>query len=147
MRIGWMIGPAAVMPQVIKAHGWLTSTANTFAQRVAIEAFTHTGGLMEQFAWYRDQREGVVQALDRSGLPYLPIDGSFFVSVHVGEGVDTLAASHRLLEEYDVVAIPGAIFSPAFEGWMRLSWVADLDVIREGLERIARAFGRTPANA
>jgi aminotransferase len=41
-----------------------------------------------------------------------------------------------LIEEYDVLAIPGIAFGDAFEGWLRLSWVAPLAQVREGLKRV-----------
>jgi aspartate/methionine/tyrosine aminotransferase len=41
-----------------------------------------------------------------------------------------------LIEEYDVLAIPGIAFSTGFEGWLRLSWVAPLEKVREGIKRV-----------
>jgi aspartate/methionine/tyrosine aminotransferase len=45
----------------------------------------------------------------------------------------------RLVQEHDVVTIPGSIFGSTLEGWLRLSWVAPIDAFREGLSRIASA--------
>jgi aspartate/methionine/tyrosine aminotransferase len=45
----------------------------------------------------------------------------------------------RLVQEHDVVTIPGSIFGATLEGWLRLSWVAPIDDFREGLSRIASA--------
>jgi len=49
----------------------------------------------------------------------------------------TSAALH-LIEDDDVVAIPGRTFGRTLEGWLRLSWVAPVDAFRTGVERIAR---------
>lgn len=139
MRMGWAIAPKAVLPTMTKAHAWLVSTANTYAQRVALEIFKAPGGLQEQFGWYREQRAATQVELDALALRYLPVEGSFYVAVHVGDGVDTLAFAHRLIDEEDVVAIPGSTFGGSFEGWLRCSWVAPVEQVREGFSRIARA--------
>ena len=44
----------------------------------------------------------------------------------------------HLIEEHDVLAIPGSAFGASFEGWLRLSWVSPLDKVREGVKRIAK---------
>jgi aspartate/methionine/tyrosine aminotransferase len=50
---------------------------------------------------------------------------------------DSLSFCHALLDERDVVAVPGSIFSRGLEGWLRTSFVGALDDIREGFGRIA----------
>ena len=137
MRLGWVMAPKAAIPSMTKVHAWLVSTANTYAQRVALEIFRAPDGLQEHAAWYAAQRAAVLGALAASGLEHLPIDGSFYAAVHAGRDVETLSFAYRLLEEADVVAIPGSAFGSSFEGWLRCSWFAPVDSVREGLRRIA----------
>lgn len=147
MRLGWVIAPKAAIPAMTKVHAWLVSTANTYAQRVAMEIFRQPGGLQEHAEWYRAQRAAVMSALAALRLEHLPIDGSFYAAVHVGQDVETLPFAYRLLEEADVVAIPGSTFGSSFEGWLRCSWVAQVDSVHEGFRRIAEAALRLTAAA
>ena len=39
LRIGWLIAPRDVMPAIVKMHGWTSSCASTFGQRVAFDIF------------------------------------------------------------------------------------------------------------
>jgi aminotransferase len=139
LRIGWTIAPAPLCDEIVKVHAWLTSCASTFGQRVALEIFREPGALAEQAAWYRGQRVAVLEALRASGLTFVEPDGAFYVCVKLPAGRDSLAAALRLVEEDDVVAIPGRTFGDSLEGWLRLSWVAAVADVREGLARIARA--------
>jgi len=139
LRIGWAIAPAPFCDEFVKVHGWVTTAASTFGQRVARAIFTEPGALAEQSAWYRTQRAAVLGALRDSGLTYVEPDGAFYTCVRLPDGEDSLAAAHRLIDDYDVVTIPGCTFGAALEGWLRLSWVAPLDAFREGLARIASA--------
>ena len=52
-------------------------------------------------------------------------------------GEDTLAFAESLIDERDVIAIPGHIFGESLTGWLRTSFVGNLDVVREGYRRIA----------
>ena len=145
MRLGWVIAPKAAIPTMVKAHAWLVSTANTYAQRVALEIFRAPNGLREHLDWYRAQRGEVLGALRETGLEHLPVEGSFYAAVRVGNGIQTLPFAHRLVEESDVVAIPGSTFGSEFEGWLRCSWVAPAERVREGFRRIAQAALRLTA--
>jgi aspartate/methionine/tyrosine aminotransferase len=62
LRIGWMMAPAEIMPQLVKMHGWLTSCASTYAMRVAMEIF-RTDDLGSHLPWYAAQRTRVLEAL------------------------------------------------------------------------------------
>ncbi|HEY0613336.1 MAG TPA: pyridoxal phosphate-dependent aminotransferase [Candidatus Elarobacter sp.] len=137
LRIGWLIAPDGAIEALVKTHAWVTSTASTFGQRVAYEIFGEPGALTEQSAWYRERHPHVTAALDASGLRYVPVDGAFYACVRLPRGGDSLAAAMELVENRGVVAIPGRIFGDSLEGWLRISWVAPLPEIAEGLRRIA----------
>lgn len=136
LRLGWILGPAPLIAEATKVHAWVTSCADTFAQRVALEIF-QTEALREHAEWYRARRSELVAALEESGLRYVAPDGSFYVCVKLADGTDSIAAAYELIDRYDVIAIPGVAFGPALEGWLRLSWVADPEVVRAGIGRIA----------
>jgi aminotransferase len=137
MRIGWLLAPDVAIDVLVKTHAWVTSTASAFGQRVAYEIFGEPGALEEQSAWYRTQRARVLEALAASGLRFVPIDGAFYVCVRLPDGGDSLAAAFALVERHGVAAIPGRIFGPTLEGWLRVSWVAPIEQVAEGLRRIA----------
>jgi aspartate aminotransferase len=137
LRLGWIIGPAAFVDEAIKVHAWATSCADTFAQRVALEVFATPRGLQEHFEWYAARHAELLAALQESGLRFVPPEGSFYACVGLPEGTGSLQAAMDLIEKQDVVAIPGIAFGESLEGWLRLSWVAPSERVREGLRRIA----------
>jgi aspartate aminotransferase len=136
LRLGWIIGPEAFVEAAIKTHAWLTSCTDTFAQQVALHIFGQLGAINEHVSWYRAQWAGVVEALETSRLRFIRPEGSFYACVRLPEGVGSYDAAIALIEEYDVLAIPGVAFSTGFEGWLRLSWVAPLEKVREGIKRV-----------
>jgi aspartate/methionine/tyrosine aminotransferase len=141
LRLGWILAPHEFIREAIKAHAWLTSCTDTFAQQVALHVFSTFGGIEEHASWYRAQRSGIVEALEQSGLRFIRPDGSFYACVRLPEGVGSLDGALHILEEHDVLTIPGITFGPSFDSWLRLSWVAPLDAVCEGVGRIAVCHG------
>jgi aspartate aminotransferase len=137
LRLGWLIGPREFTAHAIKTHAWVTSCADTFAQRVALHIFSQLGGINEHVAWYRGQWAGVTEALRASRLNFIEPEGSFYACVQLPPGRRSYDAASQLIENYDVLAIPGLAFGPLLDRWLRLSWVAPLDRVREGIARIA----------
>jgi aspartate/methionine/tyrosine aminotransferase len=136
LRLGWTIAPREIAPAVVKVHAWLTSCADTFAQHVALHIFK-TGAVREHAAWYAERHKAVLSVLERSGLRYIAPEGSFYACVRLPESADSLKAAHALADEHDVIAIPGSAFGASFAHWLRLTWVGEVEQLREGLSRIA----------
>ena len=135
LRLGWAIAPSNVMPGIVKMHAWTTSCASTFAQRVAFEIFA-AAELGAHRPWYAQQRAAVLATLRDSPLEFIEPEGAFYVCVRVG-AQDTLGFAEALIEERDVVTVPGDLFAQSLAGWLRTSFVGALPDVREGLARIA----------
>jgi aspartate/methionine/tyrosine aminotransferase len=115
----------------------VASCADTFAQYVAMEIFRSRANLQEHALWYHEQRARVREILEGSGLRFVDPEGAFYVCVRLPDGMTSLKAADDLIERFDVVAIPGIAFGTSLEGWLRLSWVARAERVREGVVRIA----------
>jgi aspartate/methionine/tyrosine aminotransferase len=137
LRLGWILAPESFIEHAIKAHAWVTSCADTFAQQVALHVFTTLEGVREHAPWYVEQRAAVVAALRESGLRFISPEGTFYACVRLPEGMGSLDAANELIARHDVLTIPGIAFGPELEGWLRLSWVAPPGRVREGIARIA----------
>jgi len=76
--------------------------------------------------------------LDAKGIEYVEPAGTFYLWVrvdHVSDG-DVAEWAERFLLEQRVAIAPGSAFGRSGEGWIRVSLAADLDVLREGLNRL-----------
>ncbi len=146
LRLGWILGPADFVAQAIKVHAWATSCADTFAQHVALHIFHTPGALQEHAAWYRDRRGELLATLRESGLRFVSPEGTFYVCIELPEGADSHRAAEELIERHDVVAIPGIAFGRSMEGWLRLSWVAPAQHVRDGIFRIGRYCDSLPVS-
>ena len=142
LRIGWFIAPRAAAPQLHKAHQFLVSSTNTFGQRAAIELFSRPELMTAQRLEYLPRLDMMESILYERAVAHVPIDGAFYCFARL-EGPlahDSLRFCLALLDQHDVVTIPGIAFGA--EGWARLSFVGDRDQIGEGARRFAAFCGK-----
>ena len=105
----------------------------------ALEAITHADqyapAILEKF---RARREVLLDVL--KGIPHLKYevpDATFYLFTDISEtGLDSRAMCTGLLEKEHVAITPGLSFGDAFDGYIRLAFTLEEDVIREGIGRI-----------
>lgn len=139
LRLGWLLAPPDLAPALIKVHHFAVSCAGTVAQRAGLEIFRRPELLGAQRAHYRGQREALLQALTEAGLEHIVPEGAFycFLRLRGAWAKDSVQTAFTLLERKDVVAVPGSVFGDQSEGWLRVTFVAPPEQLREGVRRIA----------
>lgn len=144
LRIGWLAGPKDVIAAAIKVHQFVNTAASTLSQKVAEEIFRAPETLAAHRPHYQAAQKALVEHAKRNGLTFIEPEGTFYCMIKLPASLagDSLAAAERLLEEERVVAVPGVAFGESAEGWLRLSWVAPVEKVVEGLDRIAKFFRR-----
>ena len=142
LRLGWLVGDAKTIGAATKVHQLVNTAASTFSQVVAMEVFADAASLAAHRAHYAERRALVEGWMREGRLAFAPIEGAFYCMVRLPErwAADSLGAAEALLERHRVLATPGIAFGGSGEGWIRLSWVAEVDALRAGIERIAALF-------
>ncbi len=145
-RIGWGIGPAALVKAMGAVQGQITSGACSIAQAAALAALTGDQALLEtRRAAMRTRRDRVVAGLNAMPGVTCPMpDGAFYAFPDITGaiargGFDSDAAlCGWLLDEAGVAIVPGRAFG--LPGHARLSFAyADSD-LEAGLQRIHAAL-------
>lgn len=140
-RLGWVTGPEAVVEGLKGLHQHLVTSANGAAQSALPAAMSvhrrHTQQMREVFL-----RRGQVlkMALDEAGLACPAPQGAFYHFVPCHEAArlagGSVALAEKILEETDVVTIPGAGFGAGGEGFLRLAYTVDEPQLIEAGARI-----------
>ncbi len=149
-RIGYLAGNREVVKAVTKIQSQSTSNPNSVAQKAAVAALTGPQGCVEEMREaFRARRDYMVERLramegvrcvEPQGAFYLFADLSALFGRRWSQGsIDgSLALADYLLEEARVAAVPGIAFGD--DRFMRFSYATDLEVIREGMDRLERAI-------
>jgi aspartate aminotransferase len=148
-RIGWGIGPRALISAMTAVQGQITSGACSIAQAAALAAIEGDQGLLEQRrAIMRARRDRVVAALNATGLTCTSPEGAFYVfpscadvlgrTTPAGEVLtDDSRFCKYLLDVHGVAVVPGRCFGTPRH--FRLSFAYADDALATGLERITEA--------
>jgi len=140
LRLGWIMAPLHAAQVMWKAHQFVVSCADTIAQRAAIEIFRHPEILRQHRPHYQAQRETLLSALAEQGLAAIAPEGSFYCLIRLPElwAHRSMEAALKVMEDENVVTIPSSIFG--VEGFLRVTFVAPPDRLREGIRRIRSAL-------
>ncbi len=143
LRMGWALADAEVMKTIYKAHQYIATCASVFAQRLAESILANrdwNARWLEKIrAQFGAQRIVLLDALREAGVPVDAPMGAFYAFVPIPTG-DSLAFARQLTADADVLMIPGIAFGARGEGFIRISYAADLDAIREGTRRFVAAI-------
>lgn len=140
-RLGWILGDAAVIRAAHLLHGYVTTCASTISQKAALAAWSAEAtkarkGIRETFQLRRDH---LLELLRGVGLPCISPDGAFYTMVDVRKYGSSLEVAEAILQG-GVVTVPGSAFGRETEGFLRVSFCADLPVLTEGVRRMDTAL-------
>jgi aspartate aminotransferase len=157
-RLGWLVGPQALIDAASALQSHLTSHPSSITQRAALFALQHDQAVEREVdamvGTFRERRDAIVAGLSAiEGLSCPEPDGAFYVFPDVrglfgrplgpkGRVVNSsneLAA--YLLEDALVVTVPGEAFG--MPGFVRFSYALGMDQLREGVERVQTALRAT----
>lgn len=140
LRVGWMVGSPDLLAPARLVHGFAVTCAARPAQAAAQALLEASDDVLpaarREVALRREAlEEGLRQHL---GLEAPPADGGFYHWMRLPAGTtEGMAFCLRLRDEAGVVVVPGETFGERGRGWLRLSYAARPEQIREGLRRLA----------
>lgn len=141
-RLGWLFGEDRVVRAALVLHGYVTTCASTVSQKAALAAWTNEAEEARAHArlTFRRRRDHLLQILaDEIDLKGVCPDGAFYAMVGVSEFASSLEVAEAALGK-GVITIPGSAFGREGEGYLRVSFCANHDVIAEGVRRLGEAL-------
>jgi len=140
-RLGWILGDEAVIRGAHLLHGYVTTCASTISQKAAlaawsneaVEARKHIRGTLQR------RRDHLLALLRGAGLRCVTPEGAFYTMVDVSRFGSSVEVAEAMLEA-GVVTVPGDAFGSEGDGFLRVSFCADLPVLTEGVRRMERGL-------
>lgn len=142
-RLGWLVAPERLVPELIKLIEFNVSCMPVFAQRAGVVALEQGEDWVAELTdQYREGREMVLQRL--GACPRVRMtrpEAAFYAFFAVDGEPDSLGFAKRLVRETRVGVAPGVAFGADGEGYLRLCYAASLPRLGEALDRIAPLLG------
>ena len=147
-RIGYAAGPEEVVSGMSKIQDHSTSNPNSIAQKASVEALLGRQDTIEEMKKaFDERRKYMAKRLNEiEGFSCIDPAGAFYAFPKVSDvlkrGIEykskkinnSFDLADFILKEAEVALIPGSAFEA--EGYLRLSYAASLEDIKEGLNRI-----------
>lgn len=140
-RVGYTTAPKAIIDEMEKLMEHMVSGVTAIAQRAALAAISAPRDCVrEMVATYDKRRHLVHEGLNAiDGIRCLKPESTFYAFPNISStGLSSWDFARYLVKEHKVAVVPGSIFGSAGEGYVRLSFAAGMDQLREGIARIAR---------
>ncbi len=148
-RLGYAMGPAMIMEQMIKIHQFAIMAAPTTSQYAAVEALnTGEDDVQEMRTAYDQRRRFLLDRFEQMKISCFEPEGAFYMFPCIREfGMSSEEFATRFLEEEMVAVVPGNAFGDCGEGFLRVSYAYSIDELKEALSRLASFVERLRAKA
>jgi len=143
-RLGWMAGNASVIQSALVLHGYVTTCASAVSQKASLFAWTDEAenaraGFRRIFKSRRDHLVSLINS--ELGLRAVSPDGAFYTMVDVSNHGSSMKVAEAFLQER-LITVPGSAFGSEGEGFLRVSFCAELDALSEGVQRMKTALAK-----
>jgi aminotransferase len=137
-RLGYALGPAAVVDAMNRIHQYTMLSAPTTAQYAALEAIRSCDDAVEEMRRAYDRRRRfVISRFNEMGMDCFEAKGAFYVFPKCPPGwEDDEAFAEALLQSEKVAVVPGRVFGDSGEGHLRVSYATGMRELKEALNRI-----------
>jgi aspartate/methionine/tyrosine aminotransferase len=138
-RVGYTVAPPAVIDEMEKLMEHMVSGVTAVAQRAALAAIEAPQDCVRDMVAIYDKRRRIVHeglnAID--GIKCLKPESTFYAFPNISSfGLSSWKFAEYLVKEHKVAVVPGSIFGKAGEGYVRLSFAASIEQLKEGIARI-----------
>lgn len=139
-RIAFAAGNADVLAALAKIKGNMDSGAFNAVQEAGLAAIEGIDRpeVADIRRLYRARRDVLVEGLARAGFSVKAPPATFYMWARCPAGYDSMSCAARLLDEATIVAIPGAGFGEAGEGYIRFALTVEQERIVQAVERLSR---------
>lgn len=143
-RLGYAMGPEAILKQMTKIHQFCIMCAPTNSQYAAIEALKNgDNDVIDMRNAYDERRRFLINWFKNMNIPMFEPLGAFYIFPDIREfGLSSDEFALRLLNEEKVVVVPGSAFGESGEGFIRISYAYSIDDLKKALERVERFINK-----
>jgi aspartate/methionine/tyrosine aminotransferase len=142
-RLGWIVAPRSLTPDLSKLIEYNTSCAPPFVQRAGVVAVQRGEGVIAHtVARFRQARDFLVEQLNQTpGVEIALPAGAMYAFFRVDGVRDSLAFCQRLVAVAGLGLAPGIAFGPEGEGFVRWCFAASEERLADGIQRLRGALG------
>lgn len=131
-RIGYIAGPLEIIEAINELQQYTVFASSSVAQYAALKALERRPNIHKR---YKHKRDVIKEALSGMGYQVQGMQGAYYAFFETPGDIADIDFIEKLAE-HNLILVPGRAFSN-LEGFVRMSYGADLKTIRKGLNILA----------
>lgn len=142
-RMGFTVGPKAFIEKLETLQGQEITSISTFVQRACITAFTECEQEIEEMRAALEKRRDILyeKLMTIPKVRCIKPKGAFYLFADMRDyKMPTQKLEEYLLAEAHILVLAGDSFGAP--GFLRLSFVNEAEVLKEGIEKMKRALAK-----
>ncbi|WMJ82952.1 pyridoxal phosphate-dependent aminotransferase [Oscillospiraceae bacterium LTW-04] len=141
-RIGYVAAPEEYIAALNKIHQHNTTCAPSFVQKASIAALrdeqNEVADMVKEYQRRRDYAVAAINAIP--GLSCRCPKGAFYIFINIKAlNRPSAEVAQFLLEQAKIALVPGDVFGPGGEGYLRMSFANSYENVVEGCKRLQEA--------
>lgn len=139
-RLGFVCAPKHILDQILKIQQYMTLSAPTMAQYAAKVALDECiPDVINMVNEYNKRREYLLSSFKELDIKCFNAEGAFYLFPSIKKyGLSSRDFCLKLLNEYNVLVVPGTAFGSSGEGYIRVSYAASMDRLKFFIETLKR---------
>jgi len=144
---GWRIAFIAAPEHIIKAANimqqQIATCASSISQKAAVEAYNEKHKIKDMVQKYQQNRDLLVNGLNKiKGFHCNNPKGTFYTFPNIsGLNMNSTKAAEYILEHAQITTVPGIAYGENCDSFLRFSFAASEEDIKEALNRLEKLFG------
>ena len=128
-RLGFVCAPKHILDQILKIQQYMTLSAPTVAQYAAKVAIDECIPDVEKMCKeYNNRREYLLSSFKELNIKCFNAEGAFYLFPSIKSfKMSSRDFCLKLLNEYNVLVVPGTAFGESGEGYIRISYATSMD--------------------
>lgn len=138
LRVGYVACCAKYMKEIIKVHQYAVSCAPSIAQYGALEGLKNSLGDVEVMKKsFENRKNYCMKRLKELNLEVAEPRGAFYIFPSIKKfNMNSEEFCEKLLNEGKLACVPGTAFGNLGEGYMRISYCYNDEVLKEAFDRL-----------
>jgi aspartate/methionine/tyrosine aminotransferase len=143
LRLGWSIAPQEISDEIVKVQQYVSTCASSISQEAAKAVLS--GLCLKDEKRYRtilkNNRDILLEGLSAlKNIDFVIPSGGFYCFPDISNYGSSMDVSLHLLEEANILTIPGISFGQAGEGKIRISFAVNTDKLKKATKLLRQVL-------
>lgn len=142
-RVGYVAANRNIIDEMEKLMEHMVSGVSAVSQRAALAAIEGPQDCVREMVKENEKRRKIIHEglTEIDGVSCILPESTFYAFPNISSlGMTSWDLANYLVKEHKVAVVPGSIFGKNGEGYLRISFAADVEKLKDGISRMKKGI-------